>query len=233
MTAFAWDLFHDVPFPLNANRRSRRGPLWSTAITRQTGGAEVRTNRWAEHQMLFEIQAGTRTRADTRAMLDFFIARQGGFYGFPLRDWDDYSTAGDWIGAPAKDDQPLAILSPATGAIEPSGLGDGSTRQFYVVKLYGGAPYSLTRRLTLPDTASLLVAIDGTLVDAADYTIEREGGVITFDSPPDADAALTCGCYFDVPVRLDEPDGLMTELFDTFSGPREWPAIPLRGLTMP
>jgi uncharacterized protein (TIGR02217 family) len=40
--------------------------------------------------------------------------------------------------------------------------------------------------------------------------VSRDGGVITFDTPPDGGLVLTAGYYFDVECRFEDDDSLDT-----------------------
>jgi uncharacterized protein (TIGR02217 family) len=87
-------------------------------------------------------------------------------------------------GVPAATDQPL-------------GTGDGSADGFALLKTYGTGEQ---RRITRPVAGTVRVAVDGTEL-ASGWTLEDQG-IIRFDVPPSAGAAVSAGFLFDVPVRF-------------------------------
>jgi uncharacterized protein (TIGR02217 family) len=63
---------------------------------------------------------------------------------------------------------------------------------------------------------SVIVAIDGDVIDPSGYTVSRPGGEILFASPPDPDdyddGIITAGFLFDVCVRFESDDAMETIL---------------------
>jgi uncharacterized protein (TIGR02217 family) len=53
-----------------------------------------------------------------------------------------------------------------------------------------------------------LPIFDGLVVDPADYTVSRPGGIVQFAIAPEADAVITAGFLFDVNVRFENDDAL-------------------------
>src|SRR3546814_14482635 len=95
--------------------------------------------------MRYDAGPGLRSEADVRALTDFFRARRGAARAFRFRDPFDQSSAVDG-GAPGPTDQRL-------------GFGDGSRRQFALVKLYGAGEAVQERRIRLPVAGSVRVAV--------------------------------------------------------------------------
>ena len=86
---------------------------------------------------------------------------------------------------------PLADYGPD----EASGIGDGTTRRFALVRHYGGQ----SRRITRPVAGSVSVKVAGLSVTG--FGLEL-GGWLLFDTAPAKGAAITASFIFDVPVRF-------------------------------
>src|SRR3546814_1960832 len=97
--------------------------------------------------MLYDAGPGLGSEADVRTLTDFFRARRGAARAFRFRDPFDHGSAADG-GAPGAADQRL-------------GHGDGSRRQFALVKQYGDGGAVQERRIRLPVAGSVRVAVDG------------------------------------------------------------------------
>jgi uncharacterized protein (TIGR02217 family) len=74
-----------------------------------------------------------------------------------------------------------------------------------------------------PVDGSVLVAIDGAPLTEG-WSVDTTSGVVTFDVAPGADAVVSAGFQFDVPVRFDT-DMLEVNLTSFAAG--DIPAIPL------
>jgi uncharacterized protein (TIGR02217 family) len=87
------------------------------------------------------------------------------------------------------------------------------------VKQYGT---SEQRRITRPVAGSVRVALDGTEVTTG-WTL-KDKGIVEFEAPPAAGAAVTAGFLFDVPVRFAE-DRIEVNRSTFLAG--EAPSVPL------
>ena len=129
---------------------------------------------------------------DLHAVIAFFEERRGRLHGFRWRDPTDWKSCPP-EGTPTALDQVI-------------GTGDGTTAAFQLVKTYGSAFNPWTRDITKPVAGSVLIAVAGmrrrpsppTRVDTATGLIAFQPGHV-----PAADAAITAGFEFDVPVRFD------------------------------
>ena len=175
--------FDEVDFPLALGRAASVAPGFSTAVVTTASGHEQRNSDWADARMWFDAGPGVRSEADMAALIGFFRARRGAARGFRFRDPFDCSSHG-MIGAPGALDQAI-------------GIGDGIATAFALVKDYDGQ----MRRITRPVAGSVSVAADGSIVSG--WTLAA-GGMVVFDDPPTAGAAVTAGFWFDVPVRFAE-----------------------------
>lgn len=102
------------------------------------------------------------------------------------------------------------------------GTGDGARTRFPLVKLYGDGDEAEARRITRPVAGTVRVGVDGA-ERLAGWTL-APNGIVQFDAPPAAGAAVTAGFRFDVPVRFAE-DQLQVNLAAVAAG--EAPTVPL------
>ncbi|MEZ0497159.1 TIGR02217 family protein [Sphingomonas sp. IW22] len=186
--------FDDVLFPLALGAEAEVAPETATAILTASGGHERRNVGWAEPRTRYDVGPGVRSEADIAELLAFFRARMGPARGFRLRDPFDHA-----------------------GTDEAIGTGDGHTMRFALTKGYG----EMRRRITRPVAGSVRVAVDG--VETQAFSLDP-GGLVTFDVPPGAGAAITASFEFDVAVRFAE-DRLSVSRATFMAG--EAPSVPL------
>jgi uncharacterized protein (TIGR02217 family) len=177
--------FDDVSFPIEIGQDASVAPGFSTSIVTSASGYEARNVNWAQARLQFDAGPGVRGEAELETLIAFFRARRGPAVGFRFRDPFDNSSNG-MTGTPTPTDQAI-------------GTGDGATTQFALVKIYGTGEH---RRITRPIAGSVRVAVNGTEV-LTGWTLQDKG-VVEFDEPPEAGAAITAGFQFDVPVRFAE-----------------------------
>jgi uncharacterized protein (TIGR02217 family) len=85
-------------------------------------------------------------------------------------------------------------------------VGDGVQTTFALAKTYGGVHTPYQRPIAKPVAGSVRVAVGGIeQTEGVDFACDSSTGVITFlaGHAPGADAAVTAGFLFDVPVRFD------------------------------
>ncbi len=176
-----------VDFPLAIGREAVALTEFSTQIIASPSGHEQRASEWAEARMRYDAGPGIRSEADVRMLSDFFRARRGAARAFRFRDPFDASSAAD--GAmPGPDDQLL-------------GVGDGSRRQFALMKHYGAGTAVQERAIRLPVAGSVRASVDG--IETAAFAVTAEGALL-LDAAPPPGAAVRAGFLFDVPVRFAE-----------------------------
>jgi len=197
--------FHAVRFPLDVALGARGGPERATDVVTLASGREERNSRWAHARRRYNAGYGVKSRADMQAVLAFFEERRGRFHSFLWRDGFDFSSNG--TEAPTALDQVI-------------GTGDGVKVSFSLKKRYGASFDPYLRPITKPVAGSVLVAVAGSSLAAADFSVDTATGVVTLDEAPPVGAAVTAGFLFDVPVRFDT-DRLDVELtsFDAAEGP--------------
>lgn len=176
-------------------------PRTNTSIQVSAGGGEHRNQNWEHPLHTFIMPEGIREWAAVQNLGKMWKITAGPFHSFAWHDPLDFSS-GDLI-APNPEDDPVPTTTDQT-----IGTADGFTDSFQLVKAYtyGGETYD--REIHLPVLSTVVVAIDGVLVDEADYTVSRPGGVVTFDVPPviAAPGIITAGFLFDVEVRFESDD---------------------------
>jgi uncharacterized protein (TIGR02217 family) len=182
--------FHEVRFPLDVSLGSRGGPVRRTDIVTLASGREHRNSRWASSRRRYDAGLGVRTIDALHAVIAFFEERRGKLYGFRFRDRTDWRS-----GPPSR--EPTALD-------QRLGTGNGTAKEFQLVKTYGSsfAPYA--RTIAKPVGGSVKVAIDGVAQEVGSaFNCDPTTGLVTFaDAPPDG-SVVTAGFSFDVPVRFD------------------------------
>ena len=180
--------FHEVRFPDNINRGARGGPERRTQIVELASGDEERNASWANLRRRFDVAYGIRRADDLAIVVAFFEARNGRLHGFRFKDWADHKSC-----------MPSGTPSPTDQVI---GTGDGATTDFQIVKRYASGSQTWVRTITKPVDGTVHVALDGA-EQLGGWSIDTTTGVVTFDTAPAEDVAVTAGFEFDVPVRFD------------------------------
>lgn len=205
--------FHEILFPLDIALRSAGGPERKTEIVALGSGREERNARWAHSRRRYDAGYGVKTLDALSAVVAFFEERRGRLYGFRWRDRLDQ------LSCP-----PGAAVTPLDQAI---GTGDGVRATFQLSKRYGSVHAPYTRLVAKPVSGSVRVAVAGVEnSEGVDFTVDATTGAVTFLAGriPPADAAITSGFRFDVPVRFDT-DYLEVDLNAFAAG--QIPRIPL------
>ena len=180
--------FHEVRFPDNISRGARGGPERRTQIVELASGDEERNASWASSRRRYDVSYGIRRADDLAAVVAFFEARNGRFYGFRFKDWADHRSC-----------LPSQVISSTDQQI---GVGDGMTTSFQLAKRYASGGQSWARSITKPVAGTVQIALNG-VSQGSGWSIDVETGVVTFDAAPSDGIAITAGFEFDVPVRFD------------------------------
>jgi uncharacterized protein (TIGR02217 family) len=202
--------FHEVRFPAPLSMGSSGGPERRTEIVSLSNGFEERNSPWAHSRRRYDAGLGVRSLDDLATVIAFFEARHGQLYGFRWKDWTDFKSCKP-SAAPGPLDQDL-------------GRGDGTTTQFALRKTYrsGGAAYE--RPILKPVEDTVRVAVGGSERPGNAFSADPSMGIVTFFAPPAANAKVTAGFEFDVPVRFDT-DRITASLASLSAG--EIPSIPV------
>ncbi|TCS63807.1 DUF2460 domain-containing protein [Primorskyibacter sedentarius] len=203
--------FHEVRFPANLSFGSVGGPERRTDVVTLANGFEERNTPWAHSRRRYDAGLGLRSLDDIGELIAFFEARQGQLFGFRWKDWADYKSC----RASRKvrfDDQVIA-------------RGDGETVSFQLIKRYRSGDAFYDRPLKKPVRGTVRAGVQGDeLLDGVHYEVDLSSGVITFAEPPLAEAEVTAGFEFDVPVRFDT-DSIRTSVSSFQAG--EIPDVPV------
>ena len=202
--------FHEVRFRLDVSLGSRGGPVRRSDVVTLASGREHRNSRWAHARRRYDAGLGVRTLDALHAVISFFEERRGRLHGFRFRDRVDHRS-----GPPSR------AVGPFDQRI---GTGDGSTRSFPLLKLYGTGASAYARPIAKPVAGSVRVAVAGVELAAGAFGCDETSGRVILTAPPPAGAAITAGFAFDVPVRFDT-DELEIDLSAFEAG--EIPKIPL------
>jgi uncharacterized protein (TIGR02217 family) len=183
--------FHEVQFPLRLSLGASGGPGRRTDIVALSNGGETRNAHWANARRRYDAGTGLRGLDDLYQLTAFFEARRGQLYGFRFRDPVDHASA--------PPGQPISAID------QQIGTGDGVATVFALSKTYSDAGGATTRRIEKPAEASVVLAVDGQLLDTGDYSVDHTSGVVTFApaATPAAGAVISAGFEFDIPVRFD------------------------------
>lgn len=181
--------FHEVRLPARLAFGSTGGVERRTEIVTLGSGFERRSTPWAQGRRRYLIGANLRSLDDMAALTGFFEARRGRLYGFRFRDFAD-----------CKSCAPGAAVGPLDQAL---GEGDGTRTGFQLVKGYGAGEAAFGRVIAKPVEGTVRVAVDGTELEAEDFTVDAATGMVTLAAAPGAGAAVTAGFEFDTPVRFD------------------------------
>jgi len=203
--------FHEVRFPANLSFGSVGGPERRTEVVTLSNGFEERNTPWAQSRRRYDAGISMRSLDDIELLIGFFEARQGQLFGFRWKDWSDFKSCAP-SGEVGFEDQEI-------------GTGDGTRREFSLIKRYRSGLQNYDRPVTKPVAGSVRVGLDGAeLSETVHYSVDAETGTIGFLEPPEAGAAITAGFEFDVPVRFDT-DSIQTSVASFQAG--DMPSVPV------
>lgn len=205
--------FDEVNFPLAVSYGSMTGPSFSTEVVTLASGVEVRNQNWSQARRYYDAASGIRSAADAALLTAFFCARRGRARGFRLKDWLDFSSAPDGLLAPSVTDQVI-------------GTGDGQTLLFQLTKTYGSGAAAYVRTIKKPVEGSVVIAVGGVVLQSG-WSVDTTTGLIAFADAPLADATITAGFLFDVPVRFDT-DKLELVAYDRGSAKLSVPLVEVK-----
>ena len=194
--------FHDVTYPLEVAYGATSGIAHNTVVISLDSWQEQRIVRNNSFRKVFDARTGINTRDNAMVLRNFVAARRGDAHSFKVFDHIDNTTAVNGRDAPTNLDQSL-------------GTGDGATVDFQLHKRYGDDNYGVYWNITKPDDGSVVVALDGAN-QTSGWSVDLTTGIITFDTAPLADVAVTAGCRYHVPCRFgsDVSEALEHELAD-------------------
>lgn len=192
--------FVEVQFPTDISYGATGGPIFLTDVVTTVSGHEQRNSKWSQSRAKYNVASGVKTETQWQALIAFFRARRGKAVGFRFKDWSDYKAESVQIG-----------------------VGDDSTTQFQLVKVYSSGPAASSRDITKPVVGTVDIYIDSVL-QSSGVSVDTETGIVTFSSAPATDEVITADFEFDVPVRFDTDE--MAISMDSFDA-GNWSSIPL------
>lgn len=201
-----WDRFRDVYLPDDlAGYGWVSAPRWKTTNNVAASGKERSNQEW-EHPLHNFINPEIVSRPNQQTLIDLkdhWLIMSGPHYFFPLSDPLDKASVNHLPNLP--DDEIEALISETDQQL---GVGTGFTDTYQLKKTYSRGGFTYARTIQLPVVDTVIVAIDGVLVDDSLYTVERQGGTILFDTPVPNGDVVTAGFLFDVPARFESDDQL-------------------------
>lgn len=205
--------FHEIQLPTGLSYGSLGGPGYSTSVVETKGGESFRKPRWSNAKRRYDIRKLVQTQAQAVALRTFYLARDGIANGWRFKDWEDYTTGTDDVGAVSDTDYII-------------GTGDGSETDFQLVKQYTSGSETKTRVLQKPVAGTVVVSIDD-VGQASGWSVDTTTGIVTFTAAPALGEVVKAGCEFDVPAEFAEAlDEALAHAVDEFDV-RNFPSIPI------
>ena len=192
--------FHEVQFPTDIAYGAQGGPQYSTSVVATASGYEQRNSSWASARMAWNVATGLKNQAQLDTLIAFFRARKGRAYGFRFKDWSDYQAAGQVLGT-----------------------GNGTNKNFQLVKSYVSGPAGETRSIAKPVVGTVVPYLAG-VAQTSGWSVDTTMGVLTFSIAPASGIVVTADFEFDVPVRFDTDSMAVTLQQLNLS---QWQSIPI------
>lgn len=186
--------FHEVDFPQDIAYGTSGGPGFSTEIVVTDSGKEQRIANWSQPRHRFNAAYAIRSYAQLQIVKTFYNARLGPANGFRFKDWFDFTTHVDGKSAHTNADAKI-------------GDGNGTIKQFQLVKKYSSGLQDRFHKLRKPVAATVLIAFDtggGPVDQPSGWTFDTTTGLVTFTTEPPIGTSVYAGCEFDKPVRFGE-----------------------------
>jgi uncharacterized protein (TIGR02217 family) len=175
-------------------------PRTKTSIQVTAGGNERRNQEWEHPLHTFILpEAIARQGNVINDLKKHWLITAGPYYSFPWRDPLDKASIDHVPNEPDAD----IVIAMTDQAIATA---DGIADSFQLIKTYSRGGQDYQRTIHLPVLSTVLVAVNGVLESASNYTVSRPGGVIQFNTPPNGADVITAGFLFDVEVRFESDD---------------------------
>ena len=196
--------FREIQFPPNISFGATiGGPDFNTDVAAALSGFEQRNQRWAESRGHWNAGYGAKTKNDFEAVDAFFRASAGMAHGFRWKDWANFEVT-----------TPVLI-----------GVGDGSTKDFQLVKVSTSGPDTYTRTVKKPVAGTIRTFLDTVeKFDPADFTTDTTTGIVSYVVALGVGVEATALFEFDTPARFNTDHmGTLLHTADIM----EWPEIPV------
>jgi uncharacterized protein (TIGR02217 family) len=146
------------------------------------------------------VASGLKNQTQLNALVSFFRARKGRAYGFRFKDWTDYKVFAQSLGT-----------------------GDGTNKNFQLVKSYASGGVGEVRTITKPVQGTVKPYLNG-VQQTSGWSVNTTTGVLTFVTAPAQGVVVIADFEFDVPVRFDTDSMAVTiEQIDL----HQWSDIPI------
>ncbi|RJG46434.1 DUF2460 domain-containing protein [Mesorhizobium sp. DCY119] len=178
----------DQLFPVHVSSGTAGGPDWPAEIVELSSGHEERNTRISQPRRTYDARYGVRTQNELYEVLELYYVAMGRLKGFRLKDWSDYRSRAPHQ-VPTHTDQDL-------------GTGNGSNRQFQLIKRYARGAHEFFRPIRKPVAGTVRIGLNGAQLSSG-WSLDAATGIVTFTAAPAAGASLTWGGEFHVPVRFD------------------------------
>ncbi len=192
--------FEEVQFPTDISYGATGGPMFLTDIVSTVSGYEQRNSKWSQARAKYNVASGVKTESQWQNLIAFFRARKGKAVGFRFKDWSDYK-----------------------GTNESLGVGDDTTTDFQLQKIYSSGTVAFARAIAKPVAGTTKIYVDAVLQNSG-VTVDTTTGVVSFATAPAIGTIITADFEFDVPVRFDTDE--MSISMDSFDA-GNWSSIPL------
>ena len=160
------------------------GPSFSTEIIENAAGLEQRNallwlplGRWQLGERML-LDSAYDSIQEVQYLRSFHSSKRGSKTGFRFKDWSDYRAVNVQIG-----------------------IGDGSSKEFQLIKIYQVGDYYTVRPILKPVAASVKLYLDELPITT--WAVDETTGIVTLDVPAANNRVITADFEFDVPVRFE------------------------------
>lgn len=181
---FPTTTFLETQFPTSISYGARGGACFSTDITTSFSGYEQRNINWNRSRAKYNISLSNKTKEEIKEVINFFYNVYGKAIGFRFKDWLDYKS------------DPNELIANC----------NGTQRIFPLIKTYSifNTNKTYTKLITKPVKTTVQLYLDNLeQFEDETYTLDYTTGLITFDTIPSSGSILTANFEFDIPVRFD------------------------------
>ena len=193
-------------FPLGFGRGTRGGPEFDVSVVVNDGGQEERVVRLETPLHLFSITLDRRKvkNNDLASLKNFYMAMRGPGVSFRLLDPTDHATTASGLSS-TETDEVIDTVGFQDVTID---TGDGSKKDFQLVKTYSQGPQVLTRKVLKPVASTVRVSLDGTELPATidtiaySFTVNDATGIVTISPAPVLLMVVAAGFVYHVPARF-------------------------------
>jgi len=144
---------------------------YAVDVVNTAGGSRYASLRHGLPMRTFDVDY-VKGQIDLVLQIESLFHRSyGGYAGFRVRAWKDFSTANDGMSPPTAFDSPMTLVSPGV---------------YRLAKTYGRDKPALpgigrpVRQLYKPVAGTVLVGVDGSIYPSTQYAVDTTTGLVTF-----------------------------------------------------